>query len=136
MRILGIEFESSNMNYVGISDEDDTHVITSSRMTLGGTRDRDALVAFQNATRTLLNDFNPDVIAIKTKPESGQMRSGAAALKMEGILLANAPCSVEFVSGKRINAIEDDGVSLYRYLQPAYKTALVIRNIRRSEGNV
>lgn len=132
MRILGIEFASSNMNYVGISDDGDTHtVVTSSRMILGGTRDRDALIAFQGATRTLLNDFAPDFIAIKAKPESGQMRSGAAALKMEGIVLANAPCPVEFVSGRRINQIGDEDASLYGYLQPAFKAALVVRNMKR-----
>jgi len=119
------------MNYVGISYDGETQiVVTSSRMILGGTRDRDALVAFQNATKTLLNDFAPDYIAIKAKPESGQMRSGSAALKMEGIVLANAPCPVEFVSGQKINKIEDEDKSLYGYLQPALKAAIVVRNLK------
>jgi hypothetical protein len=131
MRILGIEFASSNMNYVGISYDGETQiVVTSSRMILGETRDRDALVAFQNATKTLLNDFVPEYIAIKAKPESGQMRSGSAALKMEGIVLANAPCPVEFVSGQKINKIEDEDKSLYGYLQPALKAAIVVRNLK------
>jgi hypothetical protein len=131
MRILGIDFASSNMNYVGISYDGETQiVVTSSRMILGGTRERDALVAFQDATKTLLNDFAPDYIAIKAKPESGQMRSGSAALKMEGIVLANAPCPVEFVSGQKINIIEDEDKSLYGYLQPALKAAIVVRNLK------
>ena len=129
VRILGIEFASSNMNYVGISDDGDIFtVVTSSRMTLGGTRDRDALVAFQDATKTLLNDFAPDFLAIKEKPEAGKMRGGAAALKMEGIVLANAPCPVEFISGRRINQIADEDASLYGYLQPALKAAVAVWN--------
>ncbi len=131
MRILGIEFASSNMNYVGISYEGDTiTVVTASRMELGGTRDRDALVAFQDAYRTLLNDFAPDFIGIKAKPETGQMRSGAAALKMEGIVLANAPCPVEFISGQKINKIKDEDKSLYVYLQPALKAAIAVFNMK------
>lgn len=131
MRVLGIEFASSNMNYVGISDEGDAiTVITASRMVLGETRDRDALVAFQDASKTLLNDFAPDFIGIKAKPEAGQMRSGAAALKMEGILLANAPCPVEFISGQKLNKIGNEDRSLYVYLQPAYKAAIAVLNVK------
>ena len=115
------------MNYVGLSAEDGTYtVVTSSRMTLGGTRDRDALVAFQDAVKTLLNDFGPDYLAIKEKPETGKMRGGAAALKMEGIVIANAPCPVDFVSGRRINQVTEDDDSLYGYLKPAFKAAVVV----------
>lgn len=127
MKILGIEFASSEMNYVGLSAEDGTYaVVTSSRMTLGGTRDRDALVAFQNAVKTLLNDFGPDYLAIKEKPEAGKMRGGAAALKMEGIVIANAPCPVDFVSGRRINQVTEDDASLYGYVKPAFKAAVAV----------
>ena len=131
MEILGIEFSSQNMNYVGISDDGEGYaVVTSSRMILGHTHDRDSLVAFQDAVKTLLNDFAPDFIAIKEKPESGKMQAGAASLKMEGIVLANAPCPVEFVSGRKINMIEEEDPALYNYLQPALKSALVVRNIK------
>lgn len=51
------------------------------------------------------------------------MRAGAAALKMEGILLAAAQCDVEFISGKRINAC-GNGDGLKAYHQPAYKAAV------------
>ena len=91
MKILGIEFASSEMNYVGITWDGNAYaVVTSSRMALGGTRDRDALVAFQDAAKTLLNDFAPDFLALKEKPEAGKMRAGAASLKMEGISAAAA----------------------------------------------
>jgi hypothetical protein len=51
------------------------------------------------------------------------MRAGAAALKMEGIILANSPCSVDFVSGARINACAVSDESLHAYLQPSLKAA-------------
>lgn len=83
------------------------------------------LRAFQDAVRTLYSSTNPDAIAIKAKPESGQMRAGAAALKMEGIALANAPCAVTFVFGAKINGCTAHDDSLPKYMWPAYKTAVV-----------
>lgn len=125
MKILGIEFSSSDMNYVAISREGDAYEIAASnRMVLGDTRDRDSLMAFQNAAKTLLNDVAPDLIAIKEKPETGKMRAGAASLKMEGIVVANAPCPVEFISGRSINKTSDEAPSLFGYLQPAFKAAV------------
>lgn len=125
MKILGIEFASSDMNYVAVEGEGDAYsVVSSSRMTLGGTRDRDSLVAFQDAAKTLLNEIDPDLLAIKEKPESGKMRGGAASLKMEAIVIANASCPVDFVSGHRVNKIEEGGETLYAYLRPALKAAL------------
>lgn len=125
MKVLGVEFSSSQMNYVAIRSNGDAYeVITSNRMTLSGTRDRNALIAFQDAAKTLLNDVGPDLLAIKEKPEAGRMQAGAASLKMEAILLANAPCAVDFVSGARINQTDDEGLTLYAYLQPALKAAV------------
>ncbi|WP_018878682.1 DUF3010 family protein [Thioalkalivibrio sp. ALE28] len=125
MKVLGVEFSSFNMNYVVIRSNGDSYeVITSSRMTLGETRDRNALVAFQDAVKTLLNEVGPDLLAIKGKPEAGRMQAGAASLKMEAILLANAPCDADFVSGQRINKTDDEDPSLYAYLQPALKAAV------------
>lgn len=121
------------MNYVGLSAEEEAYtVVNSNRMTLGGTRDRDALVAFQDAVKTLLNEFRPDYLAIKEKPETGKMRGGAAALKMEGIVIANAPCQVEFISGRRINQVLDDDANLYGYLKPAFKAA--VASLRSKSG--
>jgi len=125
VKVLGVEFSSSQMNYVAIRSNGDAYeVITSNRMTLSGTRDRNALIAFQDAAKTLLNDVGPDLLAIKEKPEAGRMQAGAASLKMEAILLANAPCAVDFVSGARINQTDDEGLTLYAYLQPALKAAV------------
>ncbi|MBF0098779.1 MAG: DUF3010 family protein [Magnetococcales bacterium] len=129
MKVLGLEFASSNLNYVAIIGSSDSYRIeTSSRISLGGTRDRDALVAFQDAVNTLLNDVAPDVLAIKEKPETGKMRAGAASLKMEGIILANASCPVVFISGQRLNQTADKAPALVSYLQPALKVAVVAMN--------
>jgi hypothetical protein len=125
MRIMGIEFASSNMHYVVLELQEDNSIklLQSNRLVLGDTRSRDSLVAFQNAVSTLLNTAQPRLIGIKSKPENGQMRAGAAALKMEGIVLANSPCSIDFVSGARINACAASDESLRAYLQPALKAA-------------
>ncbi|SEO73232.1 DUF3010 family protein [Aquisalimonas asiatica] len=125
MVVLGVEFSASDMNYVAIrSDGNSYEIMTSNRMTLGGTRDRNALVAFQDAVKAVLNDVDPDILAIKGKPESGKMQAGAASLKMEAILLANTPCAADFVSGQRINQTDDEAPSLYAYLQPALRAAI------------
>ena len=126
MRVLGIEFAGSNMNYVLlVKTEDGFDILQSNRLAVGGTRSRDALIAFQRAVQTTFNATAPTLIAIKEKPEKGGMQAGAAALKMEGIVLANAPCPTEFVSGSRINKCEDTA-SIHAYLQPAFKAAAVI----------
>ena len=126
MKILGVELASNKLNYVLLVYQGDAvEIAQANRLQLTSTRSPDALRAFQSAVSALLTGANPDRIGIKSKPESGQMRAGAAALKMEAILLAAAPCPVEFVSGARIVACEDcDG--LKKYHQPACKAASVI----------
>lgn len=126
MRVLGIEFNSSNLHYVLIEKEGNGfQVLQSNRLVLAATRSRDALVAFQSAIQTLYNSSAPNHIAIKEKPESGSMKAGAPALKMEGITLANAPCAVEFISGARINQCQASRGPLPKYLEPALKAAVV-----------
>lgn len=125
MRVLGIEFAGSEMRYVVLADDHGVKTVTSSsRLVVGETRSRTALVAFQNAVITLINDTAPDRIAIKSKPESGHMRAGAPALKMEGIVLANSPCDVDFVSGHRVNVAVPIPNQLHGYLQTALRTAI------------
>lgn len=122
---MGIEFAASNLFYVSIKLQDNGSLLVSqaNKLVLGDTRSREGLVAFQNAVSTLFNSAKPELIGIKSKPESGQMRAGAAALKMEGIVLANSPCFVDFVSGARINACTASDQTLHAYLQPALKAA-------------
>lgn len=125
MKVIGVEFAGSNLNYVVIEldDNKEVKVLQSNRLILGDTRSRDSLISFQNAVSTLFNIAAPNLIGIKAKPENGAMRAGAAALKMEGIFLANSTCEVDFVSGARINKCAIEDPTLYAYLQPALKTA-------------
>lgn len=125
MRVMGIEFSGSKLYYVVIGLQDDGSLVVAhaNKLVIGETRSRDSLIAFQNAVSTLFNSAKPELLGIKAKPESGQMRAGAAALKMEGIILANSPCSVDFVSGARTNACAASDDTLHAYLQPALKAA-------------
>jgi hypothetical protein len=127
MKSLGIEFVSSNMNYVLIQDvADEVSILDHGKICLDRTRDKDSLVSFQNAIKSLLNDSSPDIIGIKQKPESGRLAAGAAALKMEGIFIANANCEINFISGQKINQLQEEQSSLYNYLQPAFKAAYIL----------
>jgi hypothetical protein len=129
MKVIGIEFASSYMNYVVLGVDDHTgklEVLASNRLSLSDTRSRDAVRAFQQAVQTLMRDTSPGRIAIKEKPEKGAMQAGAAALKMEGIVLANAPCDTRFISGARINKCDASATSLNAYHQPAFKAAVCV----------
>jgi hypothetical protein len=106
-------------------DPDAYDVVQSNRLVLAGTRSRGALVAFQDAIRTVYNSTAPDRVAIKEKPESGKMRAGAASLKMESIALANAPCDVVFVSGARVNQCGAERGAMPKYLDASLKAAVV-----------
>jgi len=113
------------MTYVLVERATDGQLtaVGANRLSLGDTRSSEVLRAFQSAVQTLFNDMAPDLVAIKEKPEKGTMQAGAAALKMEGIVLANASCRVKFVSGARINKCDNAASSLNAYHQPAFKAA-------------
>lgn len=130
MKALGIEFSSNKLIYVLVEMTDgDLSVLSSNKLELTDTRDRDALVAFQTALKTVFNATAPDVIGIKAKPEKGQMSAGAAALKMEGILLACSPCPVRFLSGAKINACEAPEDGMKKYQIPSLKSAILALDI-------
>lgn len=124
MRVLGIEFNASFLNYALLTiDQNGINFETGNRLTLADTRSKDALRAFQAAVQSMYNATKPEHIAIKTKPEKGAMSAGAASLKMEAIALANAPCGVEFVSAQKIAKQAAPGNLDRKYLEPAYKAA-------------
>ncbi len=127
MKIIGLEFDSNKMNYGVIQKTKEAYeIINANRVILSETREREALIAFQDAIKALYNSAQPGFIGIKSKPETGRLRAGAASMKMEGIALANAPCDVYFVSGRRVNQSEAVDNNYYGYLQPALKTAHVV----------
>jgi hypothetical protein len=125
MKVIGIEFAANDMNYVVVDGgpEGAINITASNRLTLADTRSPDGLRMFQHAVRTLISDLAPDIVAIKQKPEKGAMAAGAAALKMEALVLATVPCSVRFISGARINKCNAPTVALKAYHLPAYKAA-------------
>jgi hypothetical protein len=125
---MGVEFDASDMLYVVVEDHDgDAEVIAASRLSLDDTRSRSSLSAFQSVLATTLNSYAVDLIAIKSKPEKGRMMAGAAALKMEALLLASAKSDVRFVSGARVKQVESIDNTLHKYLQTALLTALAAR---------
>lgn len=120
---MGIEFKGKDMYYVIIDDDDPTKVLEGNRITLSHTRSKDAITSFQDAVKSVFNSTAPTVLGIKLKMEAGQKAAGAAALKMEALVLANAPCDVEFVSGHKINQVPEPDENLLKYLHPAFKAA-------------
>ena len=126
MKGIGIEFSSNKLIYVLVEMSDgDLSVLSSNKLELADTRDRDALVTFQTALTAVFDATAPDVIGIKAKPEKGQMSAGAAALKMEGITLACSPCPVHFLSGTKINAFEAPEDGKRKYQIPSLKSAIL-----------
>lgn len=125
MKVIGIEFAASDMNYVVVECDPGGNITAqaANRLRLADTRSPGALRAFQQAVRTLLSDSSPDRVAIKAKPEKGTMAAGPAALKMEALVLAALSCQVQFISGARINKCPDSEKPLKAYHVPAFKAA-------------
>jgi len=129
MRSLGIELAGSRLTYVlVVKHESGLSLIAKNRIDLGATRDRGALGAFQQTLQTIFQDLKPDVILIKNKPEKGPMMAGAAAIKMEGLVLANAPCKCIFVSGAKLNQCTAEDATLAKYYLPAFQCAVIAQN--------
>lgn len=125
LKILGIELDSNRLCYVlaaGTSPTD-ASVSASGKLQMGETREAVDIRKFAAQVTSLLADLSPEVIAVKAKPESGQMRAGAAAIKMEAILIAQSACDVYFLSPQRLKPI-DDNADLFAYLQGAWKAAI------------
>jgi len=126
VRILGIELEGNRLIYAVIQDEDgNVKTLTSGRLQLSDTRSRSGMSSFQDALKTIFQSLELDRIAIKQKPERGRMAAGPAALKMEGLILANAPCEVAFISGQKVKACDNFDDELHKYKENAYKVAYI-----------
>ena len=125
MKILGIELDSNRLCYVLVSGEthDAAAVIGNGKLQIGESREAADVRKFAAEVADLVKTLGPDRIAVKAKPESGQMRAGAAALKMEAILIAQTSCDVYFLSPQRLKPIEDNA-DLFAYLQGAWKAAV------------
>jgi hypothetical protein len=125
LKNLGIELDSNRLCYVLVSGgtPDAASVVASGKLQIGDTREADDVRRFATEVADLVKTLWPDRIAVKAKPENGQMRAGAAALKMEAILLTQTNCAVHFLSPHRLKPIEDND-DLFAYLQGAWKAAV------------
>ncbi|MNU51212.1 hypothetical protein D3C71_402000 [compost metagenome] len=124
MKVLGIDFDANKASFVLVSGtHEEAEVTHKERLQLGETRSQADMAAFRDGVRRILELCAPDAISVRAKPENGQMRAGAAALKMEAIVLAESAAPLEFVSSVKASKQADrDG--LFAYLQPAYKAAM------------
>jgi len=121
---MGVEFAASNMCFVVLERTDTVRVLAANRLSLEDTRSRTSVAAFQSALATTLHQHAIDLIAVKSKPERGRMMAGAAALKMEALLLAAARTDVEFISVPKVARAEALTNDLHGYLQTAVQTAM------------
>lgn len=126
MRSLGIDFEGSDTIYVVITDADGTRRMeTSGRIVLGDEREATDLRAFHRAVSTLLHDTKPDVIGMKKKPHGGGMSAGAAAIKMEALVLIAADSPVKLFTPQHLSRrVTYDGDGVYKYLHDAARAAI------------
>lgn len=123
-KVLGIDFDAKKASFILVGrNSEEVEVGLKERLELSDTRSRSAMGEFRDAARRIIESSVPDMIAIRAKPENGQMRAGAAALKMEAIILAESPVDVVFISSVKANK-QADGEGIYAYLQPAYKAAM------------
>ncbi|NTF17662.1 DUF3010 family protein [Agrobacterium rubi] len=124
VKVMGIDFEGKTACFVVVAKAgDDTNVVFKERAELAETRSRDDMVLFRDAVRRIMKDAAPDRISIRGKLENGQMRAGAAALKMEAIILAESTVDVAFVSSVKAKK-QPDADGLFGYLQPAFRAAM------------
>lgn len=126
MKSLGIEFDANRMNYVVVTRNasDENTVVTSGKLSLEDSRDAEAVRFFSSAVREMVNIIGPEIISIKAKPENGQMRAGATALKMEALVLAHSLSPVYFLSSQRVEKAAANNGDLYAYQQGAWKAAV------------
>jgi hypothetical protein len=76
--------------------------------------------------KQLFADYPATRIAIKDKPETGRMRAGASAMKMEGIFLLTAPCEVTFLSARAVAKAMETASGVKEKYKDAYRAAVAI----------
>jgi len=129
MRVLGVVFESNVMRYVLVEvTEQGEELIQSNKILISDTRSKDAVKVFSTALQSVFNGCDVSLVGIKEKPESGvcKYRAGAAALKMEALLLlAAVKAEVKFVSGSKIKSCDMPIERLSKFHVDAFKAAIV-----------
>jgi hypothetical protein len=127
VKTLGIDFDGSKTILLIVEVTADAGIVigATEKIELEETRSAAAIRAFMEQARAFLAANPYDLVAIRSKPENGTMRAGAAALKMEAIFLAFVDKDVDFVSGQKINKITEVDAVKYAYQRNAYKAAVV-----------
>jgi hypothetical protein len=126
MKIVGVDFDANKALFVVIDGEPDgpVEIVEFKKLQLDETREAQSLKRFRDEVRTFLVKHDAFALSVRSKPENGQMRAGAAALKMEALVLAESgDAEVSFVSSVKAGKIAD-APGLFAYLQTAYKAAV------------
>lgn len=125
MRVMGVEANSNKLSFVVVGDNGGEIVVyDKGRIELAETRQKTAMDLFASELRVVLERNSLDLVIVKLKPEKGQMRAGAASLKMEAALMLCATCDVRFTSGKKLLTIEEPD-RLFSYLKVSWKVAVL-----------
>lgn len=127
MKVMGVTLDGSRLGFVVINKDSSgaVNIVGTGKVDLKSTREADDLKAFRSTLSEVLAGASPSAIAVKAKPEKGQMSAGAGALKMEAVLMVEAPCPVSFVSAQKVAKIAP-AERLLVYLQDAYKAAVSV----------
>lgn len=125
MKIIGVDFDATKALFVVVEGaaEGAPTVLDTKKLQLADTRSAEALKSVRAEIADFLEKHSADAISIRSKPENGQMRAGAAALKMEALVLAESGRSeASFVSSVKTSKMSD-APGLYAYFQTAFKAA-------------
>lgn len=125
MKVVGVDFDASKALFVVVEGGEDGQlaIVETRRLQLDDTRSAGAMKAVRDEIRDFLSAQSADAISIRAKPENGQMRAGAAALKMEAIVMAESgSADLSFVSSVKAGKLPD-APGLFAYFQTAYKAA-------------
>jgi hypothetical protein len=125
MKVVGVDFDANKVLFVVVEGgpEGEPSIVDTKRFQLDDTRDADAMKKVRDEIRGLLAAHADACLSIRSKPENGQMRAGAAALKMEALVLAESgSAEVSFVSSVKAGKMPE-APGLFAYLQTAYKAA-------------
>lgn len=130
MRILGIEFQSDQTIWVSIIVENDVvSSFESGFLKIHGTKSASDMKQYAADLKQLFADYPAMKIAIKDKPETGRMRAGAAAMKMEGVFLLTAPCEVVFMSARAVGKAMETASGVKEKYKDAYRAAVAISKV-------
>lgn len=127
MWYLGIDFQSDQTFWASIFVESgEVSKLATGSIKIGGTKSAKDMKQYEADLKQLFAHYPATKIAIKDKLETGRMRAGAAAMKMEGIFLLTAPCEVKFLSPRAVAKAMDMALGVAVKCKDAYRAAVAI----------